>query len=115
MKRKVERLRVVLAVGTVALLLVLVGSMGYARYRAGKAWLKRAKERTGVSLVRETDGFTYSQSLQGKTIFTLHAAKAFQHAEGLWTLHDVVLTLYGLGGGKSERADRIYGNRVRVG
>ena len=48
--------------------------------------------------------------MQGKTVFTLHAAKAFQHAGGLWTLHDVVLTLYGLADKKSDRADRIYGN-----
>jgi lipopolysaccharide export system protein LptA len=65
------------------------------------------KQRSGASLVRETDGFTYSQSLQGKTVFTLHAAKAFQHTDGHWVLHDVVITLYGL---HDDRTDRVYGN-----
>jgi lipopolysaccharide export system protein LptA len=79
----------------------------YARYRAAKGWLNRMKQRSGASLVRETDGFTYSQSLQGKTVFTLHAAKAFQHTDGHWVLHDVVITLYGL---HDDRTDRVYGN-----
>lgn len=103
---KVERLRVGLVAGTVLLVAVLVGSIGYSRYRAAKGWLNRVKQQTGANLVRETDGFTYSQSVQGKTVFTLHAAKAYQHENGLWTLHDVVITLYGL---RPDRADRIYG------
>ena len=107
MKRRVERVRVGLIAGSVLLLVVLAGMYGYARYRAGKAWLNRLKDRSGASLVRETDGFTYSQSLKGKTVFTLHAAKAFQHSDGHWVLHDVVVTLYGQ---HDDRVDRVYGN-----
>jgi lipopolysaccharide export system protein LptA len=92
--------------GTVVLLLVLVGAFAFSRYKAGKSWFERAKRRSGASVERETDGITWSQSMQGRTVFTLHAAKAFQHADGLWTLHDVVITLYGL---KDARADRVYG------
>ena len=107
MKRRVERVRVGLIAGSVMLLVVLAGLLGYSRYRAGKAWLSRLKDRSGASLVRETDGFTYSQSLKGKTVFTLHAAKAFQHKDGHWVLHDVVVTLYGQ---HDDRVDRVYGN-----
>ena len=110
MKVKVERLRAGLVVGALLLGVAVVGTMGYSRYRAAKGWLNRAKQRSGVNVVRETDGFTYSQSMQGRTIFTLHAAKAFQHTDGLWTLHDVVITLYGL---HDERADRVYGNEFQ--
>jgi lipopolysaccharide export system protein LptA len=107
MKRRVERVRVGLIAGSVLLLIVLAGSYSYARYRAGKAWFQKIKERSGASLVRETDGFTYSQSMRGKTVFTLHAAKAFQHTDGLWILHNVIITVYGE---HDDRTDRIYGN-----
>ena len=110
MKVRVERLRMGLVAATLLLMVAVAGTLTYSKYRAGKLWFEKAKKRSGVSLERETDGFTYSQSMQGKTIFTLHAAKAFQHKGGIWTLHDVVLTLYGLGGEKPDRADRIYGN-----
>ena len=105
---RVERVRAGLIAGSLLLLVGLAGTFGYARYRAGKSWLNKLKQRSGASLVRETNGFTYSQSLKGKTVFTLHAAKAFQHTDGHWVLHDVVLTLYGLR--EENRSDRIYGS-----
>ncbi len=107
MTARVERVRVGLIAGSVLLLVVLAGLFGFARYRASKSWLDKLKKRSGASLVRETNGFTYSQSLKGKTVFTLHAAKAFQHSDGHWILHDVVITLYGL---REDRADRVYGS-----
>jgi len=107
MKPRVERVRVGLIAGSALLLMVLVGMFSYARYKAAKSWINRIKKNSGASLVRETDGFTYSQSLEGKTVFTLHAAKAFQHTDGHWILHDVVITLYGL---HDDRTDRVYGN-----
>lgn len=107
MSTRLERVRVGLVVGCVTLLLALVGLYSYGRYRAGKAWLDKIKKQSGASLVRETDGFTYSQTMQGRTIFTLHAAKAFQHSNGKYVLHDVVITLYG---SKQDRKDRVYGS-----
>ena len=103
---RVDRLRVSLVAGTVLLLLVLLAAMSYSRYRAGKSWLSKLQKRSGVSITQETDGFTYSQSSGGRTIFTLHAAKAVQHTQDMITLHDVVLTVYEASG----RADKIYGN-----
>jgi lipopolysaccharide export system protein LptA len=61
---------------------------------------------TGIQ--QSTQGFTYSESRGGHTIYTLHASKAVQfkgggHAE----LHDVSITLYGAEG---QAANRIYGS-----
>jgi lipopolysaccharide export system protein LptA len=61
---------------------------------------------TGIQ--QSTNGFTYSESRGGHTLYTLHASKAVQfkgggHAE----LHDVSITLYGAEG---QPANRIYGS-----
>ena len=61
-----------------------------------------------TSIQQSTEGFTYSESRGGHTIYTLHASKAVQfkgggHAE----LHDVSITLYGAEG---QPANRIYGS-----
>jgi len=93
MKASVERLRWGLAGAAVLLLVVLAGFLGYGRYRARKTW-QHILSTVGRHIAHETDGFTYSQTLQGKTVFTLHAAKAIDHGDGKWTLHDVVVTLY---------------------
>ena len=62
----------------------------------------------GRSIQQSTNGFTYSESRGGHTIYTLHASKAVQfkngdHAE----LHDVSITLYGAKGAPSNH---IYGS-----
>src|SRR5580698_5970444 len=105
MKASVERLRWVLAGGAVLLLVVLAVFLGYGRYRALRTW-RDIVRRSGAHITHETDGFPYSQSLKGKTIFTLHAAKGIPHGDGKWSLHDGVLTLYGK---TPEDYDRIYG------
>ena len=91
--------------GAVLLVAVLAGVLGYGRWRAvqlAREWQKRA----GVTITHETNGFTYSQAIKGKTVFTLHAAKAVQHDDGKWTLKDAELTLYSR---NSPRVDQIYG------
>lgn len=105
MRASVDKLRWGLAGGAVSLLLVLVLVLAYGRYRARMDWKARLNK-MGAHISQETDGFTYSQSLQGRTVFTLHAARAVQRGEGKVTLHDVVLTLYGHG---RDMVDRIYG------
>lgn len=106
MKASVERLRWVLAGGAALLLVVLVGYLGYGRYRALRTW-KDILKRSGVHITHETDGYTLSQSLGGKTSFTMHAAKGIEHGDGKVSLHDAVLTLYGK---TSNDVDRIYGS-----
>ena len=121
----VERLRLGLLVGAVLLVGVIASFLGYARLR-GHRFLKDLPGRMGAELRQETNGYTYSQTVGGRTVFTIHAAKAIQRKDGKVTLHDVGIVLYGRtqagvtktsatkGGGRTdgggpELADRIYG------
>ena len=62
----------------------------------------------GTAIQQSTEGFTYSESRGGHTIYTLHASKAVQYKSGGHAeLHDVSITLYGAQG---EASSRIYGN-----
>ncbi len=102
------RLRRWLLAGVILLLLVLAGLLGYARHRA-KRLLADLPGKLGLNIKSETDGFTISQSVKGRTIFTLHAAKAIEHENGKTTLHNVAITLYGPPG--SNRTDSISGDQ----
>lgn len=101
----IERLRIWLLVGAGLLVLVIVSFLGYAHYRTHR-FLSDLPEKLGVDVARETNAFTYSQSVGGRTIYTIHAARAVQHKNGKYTLHDVGIVVYGH---NSDRADRIYG------
>ena len=102
----IERLRVWLLVGAGLLVMVIVAFLGYAHYRAHR-FIKDLPAKLGMDITQDTNGFTYSQSVEGKTLYTIHAAKARQFKDGKVTLHDVGIVLYGR---KEDRADRIYGS-----
>ncbi len=105
MSVSVERLRVWLLVGAGLLVLVVVSFLGYAHYRKHR-FLANLPAKLGIDVRRETNNVTYSQSVEGRTVYTIHAAKAIERADGKMTLHDVGIVLYGR---KQDRADRIYG------
>src|SRR5438270_9730928 len=102
----IERLRGWLLAGASLLVLVIAVFLGYAHYRAHR-FIKDLPGKLGIDITQETNGFTYSQSVQDKTLFTIHAAKAVQRKDGKTTLHDVGIVLYGR---KQDRTDRIYGS-----
>jgi lipopolysaccharide export system protein LptA len=102
MRTSVERLRIWLLVGAGLLVVVIAGFLGFAYQRAHRI-IRNLPARLGVNITREQNNFTYSQSLQGRTVFTLHAAKGIGHADGTSTLHDVNLILYGRQGNRSDR------------
>lgn len=106
MRLSVERLRWGLLAGVLLLMTVVLVLLGYGRYRAVQMW-RRIVARSGATITHETNGFTYSQAVGGRTVFTLHAAKAVPQGDGRYTLHDAVLILYGQNG---SRTDRIYGS-----
>ncbi len=55
-------------------------------------------------ILQQTNGFTYSKSNQGRTLFTIHAARAEQLQEsGQAELYDVRITLYGRVAGHEDR------------
>jgi lipopolysaccharide export system protein LptA len=105
MNVSVERLRIWLLVGAGLLVIVIAAFLGYAHYRAHR-FLTNLPKKLGVDVRRETNGYTYSQSVQGRTVYTIHAAKAVERGDGKVTLHDVGIVLYGR---QQDRADRIYG------
>ncbi len=106
MRISVERLRVWLLIGAGLLVVVIMAFLGYAHLRAHR-FLRDLPGRLGADITRESNGFTYSQSSKGKTVYTIHAAKMVQRKDGKTTLRDVGIVLYGQ---KQDRADRIYGS-----
>src|ERR1700754_3489013 len=106
MNVSVERLRLWWLVGAGLLVVVVAGFLGFAHYRAHR-FLSNLPGKLGIDVRRESNNVTYSQSVQGRTVYTIHAAKAVERSDGKMTLHDVGIVLYGR---KQDRADRIYGN-----
>lgn len=106
MRVSIDRLRVGLLVGAGLLVIVIAAFLGYAHMRAHR-FLKDLPGRLGADITRESNGYTYSQSSKGRTIYTIHAAKLVQRKDGKTTLRDVGIVLYGQ---RQDRADRIYGS-----
>src|SRR5258708_3483826 len=106
MNVSIARLRFWFLAGAGLLVIVIAAFLGYAHYRAHR-FLMDLPKKMGVDIRRETNNVTYSQSVQGRTVYTIHAAKAVERSDGKMTLHDVGIVLYGR---KQDRADRIYGN-----
>lgn len=104
----IQRLRWLLLVGAVLLVAVLAGFIAIGRWRAHNAYL-RIMRQAGVHVTHDTNGFTYSQTMQGRTIFTLHAKRATQLGDGKWALHDAWIALYSR---MPDRPDYIYGSEV---
>src|ERR1700754_568004 len=104
----VERLRRWLLAGAGLLVLGIAGFLSYAHYRAHR-FLTELPKKLGMDIRQETNAFTWSQTVKGRTVFTLHAAKAIQHKDGKYTLHDVGIAVYGHGEQRGDRVDRIYG------
>jgi len=108
MRITIKRLRL-LIVGLACLLLaVLGGFLVYARYRIRHIG-KDLPGKLGMNIQQTANGYTYSQSDKGHTIFTIHASKLVQFkGNGHAILHDVAITLFGPPG--TNREDHVYGS-----
>jgi lipopolysaccharide export system protein LptA len=108
MRITVKRLRW-LIVGLACLLIaVLGGFLVYARYRIRHIG-KDLPGKLGMNIQQTANGFVYSQSEKGHTLFTIRASKLVQFkGNGHAVLHDVAITLYGPPG--TNREDRVYGS-----
>lgn len=108
MRITIKRLRL-LIVGLACLLVaVLGGFLVYARYRI-RHFGKDLPGKLGINIQQTANGFTFSKSEQGHTIFTIHASKLVQFKDnGHAILHDVAITLFGPPG--SNREDHVYGS-----
>lgn len=102
-----QRLRRWLLGAVVVFVALLVTLIGYTRYRALRAHLNLPRQ-LGIDIKSEANGFTISRSTtNGRPLFTIHASRAIQHKNGITTLHDVAVSLYGPPG--SNRTDSIRG------
>ncbi len=93
-----------LAIATVA---VVAGFYFYARVQLRKI-VKEAPQKLGVEVQQSTQGFSFSKSEGGRTLFTIRASKAVQYKDGgRATLQDVNIIVYGREG---NRFDQISGS-----
>ena len=90
----VERFRSALVVLAIALTIVIVAAFAYARWQVRRI-ARDLPARLGIQIQQSTEGFTYSKTEQGRTVFTLHAARALQYrAGGHAILHDVRIQVF---------------------
>ena len=86
---------------------VVAGFYGYARYRVRRA-VHDLPARLGVNIQQNTEGFTYSQSARGRTIYSIAASNAVRYKEdGKAELHNVKIQSYGRA---ADRFDQISGD-----
>jgi len=109
MRLSIQRLRWVLIAGALLLVGVLAAYIGYGRYIALKRY-RQIIARSGVSITRDSNGVTYSQSLKGKKIFTIRAKTESSLGNGMYALHNAELLLYNRVTGAA--ADHIYGSEM---
>src|SRR5258708_9408888 len=96
--------------GFLALLLIAVvaGFFFYARYRVHRA-LHDLPAKLGAEIQQNTQGFTYSQSAGGRTIYSISASNATRYKQGgKAELHDVKIISYGR---DSDRLNQISGDK----
>src|SRR5512146_727490 len=107
MPLSIPRLRTwfgILAIATVA---VVAGFYFYARIQLRRI-VKEAPQKLGVEIQQSTQGFSFSKSEGGRTLFTIRAGKAVQYKDGgRATLQDVNIIVYGRDG---NRFDQISGS-----
>jgi lipopolysaccharide export system protein LptA len=108
MRITLASLRLWIIILAVLLVAALVGFYGYARYQAHRI-IADLPDKLGVHIARSSEGYTLSRTgKNGKTAFTVRASRADQFTgDAGAALHDVVITLYGAQG---DRSDRISGS-----
>lgn len=86
---------------------VVAGFYIYARYRVQRA-VHDLPAKLGANIQQNTEGFTYSQSAGGHTIFSISASNAVRYKQGgKAELHNVKIVSYGR---NSDRLDEITGD-----
>lgn len=98
----IERLRAAVLALAGVLLLAILGFVIYSRWRL-RHIAQDLPARLGVSIQQTTRGYVLSKTEQGRTIFTLHAARAIQFKSGKRvSLHDVEIDMYNRSGGPPD-------------
>ena len=108
MRLSIQRLRWVLIGGALLLVVVLVAYIGYGRYRALQAY-RQILARAGVTLSRDSNGVTWSQSSKGKKLYTVRAKQESNLGNGQYALHDAEVLLYSR---SQDHPDHMYGSEM---
>ena len=100
-----KRLRFGIAAAGILLLAVVIGFYAYAKYKVAKE-IADIPKKLGIDVQQSTQGFTFSKSEGGKTLFTISAGKAVQFKQGqraeLENVRIIVL-------GENDDYDQIFG------
>ncbi len=104
---RAQTIRTVLVAAFAALAVVLLSAVGLQQLKRHGFHLDLPGQ-LGVNISQTANGYTYSKSQAGHTIFTIHASRIVQYKGDQAELHDVSITLYGPEG--SHRQDRISGS-----
>jgi lipopolysaccharide export system protein LptA len=103
----VSRLRRWFALGAILMIGTVAGMYFYARWRVSKA-VHDIPAKIGLDIQQTAEGFSISNSREGRTQFKVSASKAVQFKEGgRAELHDVKIVIYGK---DASRFDRITGD-----
>ncbi len=104
---RTQTIRTIVIAAFAALAVVLAATIGLQKLKREGFHLDLPGQ-LGINVSQTANGFTYSQSQRGHTIFTIHADHVTELFKGDQSeLHDVVITLYGPEG--SNRKDMISG------
>ena len=105
---RTQTIRTVLIAALAALGVVLLGALLLHQFKNHRFHLDLPGQ-LGADISQTANGFTYSQSQRGHTIFTIHASSVVEFNKGQQAeLRDVAITLYGPEG--SHRQDKISGS-----
>jgi len=101
----IERIRTAVLVAGVVLVVALGIVLARGRWKNPFKY-RDIPKRLGADIQQQADGFTYTQSHGGHTLFKIHASRVVQLKNDHAMLHDVIIELYGDDG---SRLDRIAG------
>jgi lipopolysaccharide export system protein LptA len=99
----IERLRTLVLASGVLLIAALIGFLALGRFK-NKLNLKELPQKLGADIQRQANGFVYTQSHGGHTLFKIRANEVVQLKQnGRAKLHDVEIELYGQDGSVVDR------------
>ena len=106
MRWTIERLRLAIILVAAVLVLSIIGSIVYGRWRVRHA-VQDFPARLGIQIQQTTQGFVLSKTVEGRKLFTLHASQAISFKTGgRVSLHDVEIDVYNR---QNDQADTIAG------
>lgn len=109
MRPTLERLRALVLIAGGLIVVAIATFLLLAKWRSHSS-VRDLPEKLGVNITQQADHVIYTQSRAGHTLFKIDAAKVVQVSNGVATLSDVKIDLYGAEG---SRVDRIEGQEFQ--